>query len=102
MKDSHEKGDSRHRSELCSLYLNEHRDEYVFNIMEIEKEWQRSDYRLTIDYPEDLILCRKIIQHFGDTKPICYKDMISFLDSNPSILSLVSNLTDESYVKFYH
>ncbi|MES2330076.1 MAG: acylneuraminate cytidylyltransferase [Bacteroidota bacterium] len=102
LKDSHEKGEARHRSELCSLYLNEHRAGYVFNILDIEKELQRPDYRLTIDYPEDLILCRKIIDHFGDREPISYKDLIQFMDQHPAILSIVNNLTDASYVRFYH
>jgi spore coat polysaccharide biosynthesis protein SpsF len=102
LKESHENGEERHRSELCSLYLNEHRDEFCFNIMEIDKKLRRPDYRLTIDYPEDLILCRKIIQNFGDTNPIGYQELIKFIDENPSLLNIIQNLTDESYVKFYH
>ena len=80
LKESHEKGERKHRSELCTLYLNENKDRFRFNILQVDEKWRRSEYRLTIDYPEDLILCRKIIQHFGDRKPIPYIDLISFLD----------------------
>lgn len=99
---SHAKGEKKHRSELCTLYINEHKKDFTLNIKHIDKEWERPDYRLTIDYPEDLILCRKIIHHFGDGKPIPYRDMITYLDKNPSLLSLVNGLTDPSYVRFYH
>jgi spore coat polysaccharide biosynthesis protein SpsF len=58
---------------------------------------------LTIDFPEDLILCRKIFRHFdGDTKYIPYQELIVFLDQNPSLRNLVENITDESYIKPYH
>lgn len=102
LKEAHQKGEKRHRSELCSLYLNEYRERFNFNILTIDKEWERPDYRLTIDFPEDLILCRKIINHFGDKEPFSYNQMISFLDNNPNIRSIVDNLTNESYVRFYH
>jgi spore coat polysaccharide biosynthesis protein SpsF len=102
LKESHEKGEKRHRSELCTLYINEHPERYKMNILYIDKKWQRPDYRLTIDYPEDLILCRKIISHFGDEQPIPYENMIDFLDSNPQIRNIVENLTDKNYVRFYH
>lgn len=103
LKKSHRDGEYKHRSELVSLYINEHPELFKKNILQIQKEWQRPDYRLTIDFPEDLILCRKIFRHFnGDDKYIPYKDLISFLDINPSLRNLVDNITDESYIKPYH
>ncbi len=102
LKESHQLGEDRHRSELCTLYINENKDKYKMNILYTDKQWQRPDYRLTIDYPEDLILCRKIIAHFGDERIIPYTELISFLDSNPQIRSIVENLTDANYVRFYH
>jgi spore coat polysaccharide biosynthesis protein SpsF (cytidylyltransferase family) len=75
----------------------------VKNILQIEDKWQRPDYRLTIDFPEDLIFFRKIIRHFGgDDKYIPYKDLISFLDVNPKLRKMVENITDENYIKPVH
>ena len=103
LKISHRNGEYKHRSELVSLYINEHPELFKKNIIQIEKSWERPDYRLTIDFPEDLIFCRKIIRHFdGDNKYIPYKDLIRFLDENPKLRNLVENLTDENYIKPYH
>lgn len=102
LKISHREGDHRHRSELCTLYMNEHKDRFRFNILHIDKEWERPDYRLTIDYPEDLIFIRRIFRHFGgDTQAIPYHRLITFLDSEPTLRSLVENLTDKNYIKPY-
>lgn len=102
LKTSHNEGDTRHRSELCTLFINEHKDRFKFNILNVEKEWERPDYRLTIDYPEDLIFFRKIIRHFnGDEKHIPYKEIISFLDKSPELRAIVENITNNNYIKPY-
>ena len=103
LKTSHSDGEYRHRSELCTLYINENPHLFKKNILQIDEKLQRPDYRLTIDFPEDLILCRNIIRFFnGDNKYIPYPDLISFLDENPELLSIVENITDNSYIKPYH
>jgi spore coat polysaccharide biosynthesis protein SpsF len=102
LKISHAKGEDKHRSELCTLYMNENRDQFKFNILEIAQQWERPDYRLTIDYPEDLIFVRRIIRHFGgDQNSISYEALITFLDKSPELRSLVENLTDKNYIKPY-
>lgn len=103
LKISHRDGEYKHRSELVNLYIEENPDKFVKNILQIERQWQRPDYRLTIDFPEDLIFCRKIIRHFGgDNKYINYKELITFLDDNPKLRSMVENITDENYIKPVH
>ena len=103
LKISHEKGECKHRSELVTLYINENPEIFKLNILQIAKKWQRPDYRLTIDFPEDLILCRQIMRHFGgDSKHIPYVDLIKYLDANPQMLKLVENITDSNYIKPYH
>lgn len=103
LKKSQEIGEDRHRSELVTLYINENPSLFKKNILQIEEKWQRPHYRLTIDFPEDLIFCRKIIRYFnGDDKSIPYKELIKFLDANPELRSMVSNITDENYIKPYH
>ena len=103
LKESHEKGEYKHRSELVTLYINENKEKFKFNILNVANELQRPNYRLTIDFPEDLILCRKIIRYFdGDKKPIPYRDLIHFLDTHPQVRAIVENITDENYIKPYH
>lgn len=99
LKKSHAEGDSRHRSELCCLYINQNPGKFKMNILRIEPEWERPDYRITIDYPEDLIQCRRIVAHFGgDDKYIPYKPLVKFLDENPDLVELVNNLSEKNKI----
>ncbi len=101
LKKSHEEGEDRHRSELCTLYMNENPDKFSFNILTPPLEVQRPDYRLTIDYPEDLILCRKVYALLdGEVNQL--SNIIKLLDNNKQLVESVSNLTDDAYIKFYH
>jgi spore coat polysaccharide biosynthesis protein SpsF len=99
LKKSHSEGERKHRSEMCVLYINEHPELFRINRLNLAKEILRPDYRLTIDYPEDLILCRRIVQHFGgDDHYISYADMIAFLDSRPDLQELVTDLAGKNYI----
>jgi spore coat polysaccharide biosynthesis protein SpsF (cytidylyltransferase family) len=98
LKRSHRDGTDKHRSELCSLYMYENRDKFKFNIIAPPEKHQRPNYRLTIDFPEDLILCRKIVIALGEDGYLEFDRLIPFLDENPELRKLVENLTDASYV----
>lgn len=88
---SHEKGDARHRSELCSLYIREHRDEFQVEIVNLPEEVCRLDLRLTIDYPEDLVLCRRVYDRLRHQAPrLKLTDIIRVLDADPSLHALVA------------
>jgi len=102
LKTSHAKGDSRHRSELCTLYMNENRSMFKFNVLEPKESHKRPDYRLTIDFPEDLILCRKIVQALGEEDYLDFDTLIPFLDNNPHLRKEVEGLKIENYVRFYY
>lgn len=88
---SHEKGDARHRSELCSLYVREHRDEFRVDVLPVPDAVQRLDIRLTVDYPEDLVVCRRIYGHLRDLAPrIPLERTIEFVDANPDLKALLA------------
>jgi spore coat polysaccharide biosynthesis protein SpsF len=89
-KRSWELGEDKHRSELCSLYIREHKQDFKFELVNLPKELLRPDIRLTIDYPEDLILCRAIYKNFKNQAPrIPVLDIIKYLDSNPELKKVV-------------
>tara|TARA_R110000868_G_scaffold155691_6_gene382166 strand:+ start:34250 stop:34984 length:735 start_codon:yes stop_codon:yes gene_type:complete len=102
LKKSHDDGEDRHRSELCTLYMNENKDIFKFNILDVPENHQRPTYRLTIDFPEDLILCRKIINHFGEDNYIKYDGLLEYLDSRPDERKIVEDIIGEDYIKPYH
>ncbi|MBL6989681.1 MAG: acylneuraminate cytidylyltransferase [Bacteriovoracaceae bacterium] len=103
LEKSHANGEKKHRSELCTLYINENKDQFQIDVLNIDESLQRPSYRLTIDYPEDLILCRKIVNALGgDSAYIPYKNLIQFLDDNPKVRGIVENLENENYVRPYY
>jgi len=90
---SHKKGKKKHRSELCSLYIQENQKQFKIFHLEPPKTIQRPELRVTVDTPEDLYVARKIFQKIGNDKnPIPLKKVISFLDSNPEIRDFNSKI----------
>jgi spore coat polysaccharide biosynthesis protein SpsF len=91
LRRSHARGDARHRSELCSLYIREHRDEFQVEVVPVPESLQRGDLRLTIDYPEDLILCRRVYERLAACAPTIPLDrIVAFIDSEPQLAALVA------------
>jgi len=91
LRRSHARGDTRHRSELCSLYIREHRDEFRVEVVPVPEALRRGDLRLTIDYPEDLILCRRVYDRLKVHAPRIPLDrVIALLDAEPELRALVA------------
>lgn len=91
LEESHRRGDERHRSEFCSLYVREHRDEFQVDVLPPPSEVERLDLRLTVDYPEDLVLCREVYKHLRDQAPrLRVAEIVAFIDSRPDLQALVA------------
>jgi spore coat polysaccharide biosynthesis protein SpsF len=90
LKYAHNHGSSKHRSEFCSLYIRENMELFKTQQIEPPPEIKRMDIRLTIDNPEDLVLCRKIYTHFKHKSPyLPLAEVIEYLDQNPSLKAIV-------------
>ena len=102
LKRSHREGENRHRSELCSLYIRENKDKFKVKVLDVPNQFKRKDIRLTVDYPEDLIVCRAVYQQFKDIAPlISLEKIIPFLDSQPNLLKLTAPFCQEGYSTMY-
>jgi spore coat polysaccharide biosynthesis protein SpsF len=98
LKYSHKHGNKRHKSELCSLYIRENITKFKCQKIIADKKFARSDLRLTVDYPEDLILCREIYEKFKHQAPkINIGNIINFLDKNVKLINLTKKYTEEGY-----
>lgn len=98
LKASHERGSSRHRSELCSLYVREHQDEFRILKFEPPPELIRKDIRLTVDYPEDLIVCRAVYGALQDSAPrISVGEIVNYLDQHRELIELLTPYTNVGY-----
>jgi spore coat polysaccharide biosynthesis protein SpsF len=102
LQKSHSLGESRHRSEMCTLYIRENTDAFRILRLNPADAMMRSDLRLTIDNPEDLVLCRHIFRKFLDLYPrMPLASIIEFLDKNPELKELVSPFTIGGYKTMY-
>jgi len=90
---SHRHGTKRHRSEYCDMYINENKDKFKIYIFKPEKKLQKPQFRLTVDTPQDLIVVRKIYDKLGKkNNPISLRKIVKFLDNNPDIVKINSNI----------
>ena len=87
LKRAHNNGEERHRSELCTLYMFEHPDEFMIQKFRTgTSKLQRSDLRLTVDYPEDLIVVREVYKALKKNNEfINIEDIIDYLDAHPKL-----------------
>jgi len=99
LEKSHKLGEDRHRSELCGLYIKEHRSDFKVEVMSAPRQVQRPDLRLTVDYPEDLALCRHIYAHLKHKAPrLPLDEIIEFIDNHPELQAMVAPYVEQGKV----
>lgn len=98
LQKSHDLGSVKHRSELCSLYVREHPDEFKVLKIDPPVELIRKDLRLTVDYPEDLVVCRAAYRAFQTQAPrIHVSDIVKYLDDHPKLKEIIAPYTEAGY-----
>lgn len=93
--------------ELIDAFKNENDTEFwpeylqdrsVFKHRSIQADTEHAkDYRLTLDYPQDLELFNSIYRDCYDGKPIKSQKIFEYLDSNPAVAAL-NSATDRSWL----
>ena len=102
LQESHNLGEPRHRSELCTLYIRENEKNYKIEKLLPPKDLIRKDLRLTVDNPEDLVVCRAIYEKFKNEVPMVpLIEAVQFLDKNESLKKLVAPFCEEGYSTMY-
>lgn len=102
LESSHRDGESRHRSELCTLYIRENKDVFKIEKVTPPDSLKRIDLRLTVDNPEDLVICRTIFNQFKESQPrISVEKIVAYLDENPKLKELTFPFTEEGYDLMY-
>ena len=102
LKQSHARGETKHRSELCTLYIREHAEDFQIQRLLPPEELKRKDLRFTVDYPEDLIVCRAVYQKFNGIAPmIPLLEAVRFLDDNKSLKKLIAPFCESGYSTMY-
>lgn len=88
-------------SEYMTWYFMNNQDHFKINLVELPEIFVR-DYRLTLDYEEDLKLFNAIHEKMG-TPDYSLKDVIRLLDENPELAEINSHInpayrTDQSLI----
>jgi spore coat polysaccharide biosynthesis protein SpsF (cytidylyltransferase family) len=84
-----ERGDARHRSELMTLYMKEHPEEFRIAHGALPPELYRPQYRLTVDEPEDVALMQALFDRLA--RPghvVTTREAIALMDADPSLAAL--------------
>jgi spore coat polysaccharide biosynthesis protein SpsF len=102
LEESHAKGDRKHRSELCMLYIREHHKDFKIIKETPPPALVRKDLRLTVDNPEDLVVCRIVYGALKSLAPrIPVLEIVKFLDANPKLIDLITPFTESGYSTMY-
>jgi spore coat polysaccharide biosynthesis protein SpsF len=96
---SHREGMQGDRSEFCSNYARFNQRLFKLNLLHPAPACERLDLRLTVDYPEDLIVCRAIYEELSALAPrIPLQRIVEFLDTRPDLTSLIAPYVDTAPV----
>ena len=88
---AHDRGTSKDRSEYCSNYPRTHPAEFRTTVFLPRRAEQRMDLRVTVDYPEDLIVAREIARACASSLPLVpAREIIRFLDARADLRTLVA------------
>jgi spore coat polysaccharide biosynthesis protein SpsF len=83
---SWERGAARHRSELVTLYIKEHPQEFKIRTGKLPEGLYRPEFRLTVDYPEDVTLMQAIFERLAAPgKIVATREAIELLDREPEL-----------------
>lgn len=96
---SHREGEERHRSEQCSLYIYENQEQFRVAQIPVDPVLARRDVRLTVDWPEDLIVMRAVYDALsvagGD--PLRLGAILEWLDAHQDVRRLSSHFTNTRF-----
>ena len=104
LQKSNKFGKKKHKSEACTLFLRENKKDFKINLL-LEKNFLiNNNLRLTVDYPEDLIVCRNLFEKFFKKKTYDeknYKKMIDHFSKNKYLIGLIKPFCASGYKKMY-
>ncbi len=95
----HSKNDYK---EFVTKYIRKNNKKFKILKYTPHKKFFRRDLRLTIDYPEDLIVCREVYrQKKLKNKKFKLEEIIKFLDSRPELKKLIGKYCYAGYKTMY-
>jgi spore coat polysaccharide biosynthesis protein SpsF len=93
-----ERGESRHRSELVTLYIKEHPQEFVIHTAALPEGLFRPDYRLTVDEADDVALMQALFERLAAPgHVVSTREAVALLDREPALAGLNAHLRHKAH-----
>jgi spore coat polysaccharide biosynthesis protein SpsF len=90
---SWQRGEARHRSELVTLYIKEHPDEFRIRTSELPQGLYRPAYRLTVDEAEDVAVMQGLFERLSAPgKIVTTREAVAVLDREPELAAINAHL----------
>ncbi len=90
---SWERGEVRHRSELMTLYIKEHPEQFRIALGALPEGLYRPQYRLTVDEAEDVVLMQALFERLAAPgKIVTTREAIALLDREPALAEINAHL----------
>jgi len=95
---SWERGQPRHRSELVSLYIKEHPQQFKIKTAELPEGLYRPQYRLTVDEAADVELMQALFARLAQPgKIVTAREAIALLDAEPKLAGINAALRQKAH-----
>ncbi|PIQ85204.1 MAG: acylneuraminate cytidylyltransferase [Candidatus Omnitrophica bacterium CG11_big_fil_rev_8_21_14_0_20_45_26] len=103
LKRSWDEGGAPYRNELCTRFIFDHQDQFTIKQHAVPLEVQADDVRLTVDWPEDLVVLRKIYEdlNLNADQPVSMQRIIQYLRANPQI-NQINNWIDSGIGRVWY
>lgn len=93
---AHDEGDATTRTELCAEYLFKHQDKFHIKVCDAKDAHQRPHYRLTVDYPDDLVVCKNVFDALSVNGRFPeFAQVIRYLDDHPQLMKQLEWITGD-------
>ncbi len=92
----HQNGTEVYHREHVTYYAYEFPEKFRFYPVAVEDAKKRPDLRITLDTPEDYLLCQAIADHFVGNILVSAQDVIDYLASHPEIVELNAHIQQKA------
>lgn len=93
-----QQGDARHRSELVTLYIKEHPEEFRIRTAELPAGLYRPEFRLTVDEADDVRLMQALFERLArHGHVVSTREAIAQLDAEPALAAINAHLRHKGH-----
>jgi spore coat polysaccharide biosynthesis protein SpsF len=93
-----ERGEPRHRSELVTLYIKEHPQEFTIRTAALPEGLYRPDYRLTVDEADDVALMQAVFERLAAPgHVVSAREAVALLDHEPALARRNAHLRHKAH-----